>query len=106
MSIVQTNLEVKEESETIRLTVGELNALLQSAKSEGWRYRDAKIGTYYEVGWYQDEDETGLEVWQVEHTTKSLQNAANTAYRWGCDYRAIHTNPYELSESQNKNGKI
>ena len=71
----------------------------ESMKSIGWKYRHAETGTYYEIGW-DSLDDAGNDVWFCDHTTISWYDAHNTASRWGCDFRTIHTNPYIAKEKE------
>jgi hypothetical protein len=70
----------------------------ESMKSIGWNYRNSNIGTYYEIGWDERDDE-GNDVWFCDHKTTSLSNAHSTASRWGCDYKEIRSNPYKTKEA-------
>jgi len=72
--------------------------ILNAARSEGWVYRDEEQGTYYEIGWDQTNDD-GNDEWFVDHKTTSLSRASQTAYRWGCEYRAVRTNPFLKKEN-------
>ena len=85
-------------------------ALLSKARSEGWNSRDKEEGTRYEIGYWGDRDderdgETELaegeawddQVWHKSRDASSASDASDTAYRWGCDWRAIRHNPF-LSE--------
>jgi hypothetical protein len=70
--------------------------ILTDTASEGWHHRDDEKGTYYEIGWEDPSaDDAQEDGWYVSQTTTSKSHASHTAYRWGCEYRSVRTNPFE-----------
>jgi len=81
----------------------ELAEIIRAAKNEGWKYRDAKIGTRYEIGDYVDNevDPDGEPIWEKNMAMHSAYDAQITADRWGIYWRAVHTNPFSKKEENN-----
>jgi hypothetical protein len=65
------------------------------AQSEGWKTRDAEVGTLYDVGWDEYDEESGEDVWHSNCVMNDYQAAFDKATRWGCDCRIMRVNPFE-----------
>jgi hypothetical protein len=63
----------------------------------GWYTRDAETGTTYELGTYDFDKPDQWETYDGRRST-NRRDVAQTADRWGIDYRTHRINPYDGKE--------